>query len=94
MKIEFRDFVGVELECPECGAKIGYPFAKQYGRIATQCHNCNAPWLLPNSINVHPNTPTVAQELQAVLGKLQKLVADTGVKAHVRLEVAEPEPKP
>ena len=92
--IEFKDIFGVEFECPLCGAKIMYPLAKPYQRLASICPSCNEGWFAPKNPSEHPSAPSAAKQVFEGLLAFQELIKRSDIHAHVRLQVnGLPEPK-
>ena len=84
--IEVSDVSGIELECPDCRARVFYPVEKNHDRIARQCPNCNREWF---TFSDDPrNRGSVSMEqikmLLRVVGFLGK---PTDMHAHLRLHV-------
>lgn len=82
--IELRDIAGVEFECRKCGARIFYPFKKQYERLSEQWPNCNENWFAGDATR-HPTEPTTANQVKEVIFRLQKVAESPLVLAQVRL---------
>jgi predicted RNA-binding Zn-ribbon protein involved in translation (DUF1610 family) len=85
--IESKDILGVEFECPHCGATILYPLDKSYQRIAEACPGCSQSWFAPNNPAAHPSTPTVAKQVLEGLANFQKLLNRTDIHARIRVQV-------
>jgi hypothetical protein len=82
--IELTDILGIEFGCQKCGAKILYPFRKQYDCLAEYCPNCNALWFITAGVR-HPTEPTTADEVKRVIASLRKIAESPLVLAQVRL---------
>jgi hypothetical protein len=84
--IELSDITGVEFECRKCGAKILYPFRKEYERLAEYCPNCNEPWFASVGMQ-HPTVPTTADQVKKVIASIKAVAESPLVHARVRLAI-------
>jgi hypothetical protein len=85
--IESKDILGVEFECPQCGAKVLYPLVKPYLRLVETCPSCNESWFAPINMAAHPSTPPTAKQVLEGLANFQKLLTRTDVHARIRLQI-------
>lgn len=88
--IQISDIPGIELECPDCKAKVFYPVEKNYERIGNLCPNCNSNWFI---LEDGPyNRGSVSIEQIKTLLKVFKLLGKPGadMKAILHLHVGVP----
>lgn len=86
--IEIPDVEGVELECPDCAAKILYPVEKYKDyQLAAQCPNCRAPWFSGNK-NMPGSPAEGMNKITALIGALQDATARPDILARIHLLIA------
>jgi hypothetical protein len=85
--IQIGDIEGIELECPECRAKVFYPIEKNSERIGIRCPNCNCDWFILGDDPRYRSSVAVEQ-IKILLRALKLLNTPTDMKATLRLSVA------
>ena len=85
--IESKDILGIEFECPHCGAKVLYPLDKPFNAMAEKCPGCNEDWFAPKNPAAHPTLPSPFREVFAGIVNFQNLLSRKDIYAHVRLQV-------
>jgi DNA-directed RNA polymerase subunit RPC12/RpoP len=84
--IELSDITGVEFECRKCGAKVLYPFRKEYERPAERCPSCGEPWFADAGMQ-HPSASSTADQVKKVIASMMTMAASPLVHAQVRLAI-------
>jgi hypothetical protein len=83
--IQADDIPGIELECPDCHARVFYPVEKNFERISHQCPNCNRDWF---TVDGSPyNRGSVTLEQVKLLLKVLKLLGKPGADMHAILHI-------
>ena len=90
--IGLTDIEGVEFACPKCTARVFYPIAKQYDRMANQCPNCHESWFIQGGIQ-NPSVNTTVDQVRDVMASLQNVAKSELVRVNIRLQVKTPESK-